>query len=242
MTKLLPLTLAFALACGSDVRSSPDPTPEPPAPPPPNPALQAHMGEHFTAGQAALQGLVHGDREATRAALKQLAEHPTAEGLPPGTQQHVDAMKAAAARGAASEAASEEARALADVALACGTCHQAAHAKLTFEVEPAPGREPGASGHKSRYAWAVDRMWEGLVGPTESSWSQVAAVLNDQPMASALVAPDKRLSPETEASAKRLQELGSEGLDAPNPAVRTRVFAEALTACESCHEEAGVTW
>jgi cytochrome c5 len=83
-------------------------------------------------------------------------------------------------------------------------------------------------------------MYEGLVGPTEASWSQAAAMLNDHALDEALLPSGTALTPEAQAAGERLHSLGKEALAAGTPEARGRLFAEALTTCATCHAAVGV--
>jgi hypothetical protein len=244
MRPLLAVVLALALgACDSQVRSAPAPDAEPaasPAPPPSDPVVQTHMKVHFAKGAAVRDAIAMGDLAAARTGFTALAEHPMVTGLPEGTAPLVAGFQDAARAGAKAGDTSTQARALADTARACGGCHALVGARPTWEVPDAPPRDPGVRPHMARHAWAVDRMYEGLVGPTEGSWSQAAAILNDHALDEAVLPSGTDLSPVAEAAGARLHALGKEALAAETPEARGELFAEALSTCATCHAAAGV--
>ena len=234
----LPLVLAVA-ACDSQVRSDPAPAPAP-APPPPDPVVQTHMKVHHATGAAVRDAIVRGDLAGARAGFTALAGHPMPPGLPAGAAPLVAGFQGAARAGAAAQDPSAQAEALADTARACGGCHALVHARPTWDVPAAPPRDPGLRLHMARHAWAVERMYEGLVGPTAASWSQAAAILNDHPLDASALPPGQDLPPGAEAAGRRLHALGAEALAAETPEARGALFAEALSTCATCHAAVGM--
>lgn len=242
MRPLHAAALALALvACDSQVRSDPEPTPAP-APPPSDPVVKAHMGGHFGQGASVRDAIVMGDVGAAQAGFQALADHPVAPGLPEGSKPFVQAYQQAARLGAddAAPTPGAQAKQLATVVQACGGCHATNNVKHEWKVPDAPPRDPGVRAHMARHGWAIERMYEGLVGPTESSWSQAAAILNDHALDEAHLPSDKPLPADAAAAAERLHDLGKEALEAGTPEARGALFAEALTTCATCHGAVGV--
>lgn len=234
------LVLLFALvACDSQTRSSPVPAPPPP-PPPANPAVQAEMQSHFEAGTTVRDAIIRGDVAAAKAGFEALGGGDVPYGLPQGSQPLFEAMQGAAKQGAAASTSADQATALVATLRACGGCHAKVNARPEWDVPDAPSRDPGVRQHMARHKWAMDRMYEGVVGPTESSWAQAAAILKDHAVDEAELARGVKLTPEAKAAAERLHELGKEARAAETPELRGEKFAEALTACATCHVDVGM--
>lgn len=226
--------LFAVVACDSQLRS--DPRPDPPPPPPPaDPAVQRDMNAHFDAGAAVRAAIVAGDVAAARAGFESLASSAAPEGLPAGSEPLFVAMIGAARQGAGASTAAQQAVALGDTLRACGGCHALVHARPAWRVPAAPSRDPGIQLHMARHAWAVDRMVEGLVGPTEAGWAQASAILRDEPVDAAELSRGLSLSPEAAAAGERLHQLGLEARQATTAEARSAAFAETLTTCATCH-------
>ena len=240
MRPLPAVTLALALvACDSQLRSDPAPVAAP-APPPTDPIVKTQMKVHFAKGAAVQDAIIRGDVARARTGFEALAEHAMVSGLPEGTGPLVEGFQGAAREGAAAVDTSALARALASTARACGGCHALVGARPAWDVPDAPPRDPGMRAHMARHAWAMDRMYEGLVGPTEASWSQAAAILNDQALDEAVLPAGQALSPVAEAAGRRLHALGTEALAAETAEARGELFAEALSTCATCHAAVGM--
>ena len=84
----------------------------------------------------------------------------------------------------------------------------------------------------ARHAWAVDRLWEGMIGGGDHRWELGVAALGDTPLP---------FSPRSDAPilAARLQRLAKrahamrmgETLDD-----RMRTYGEILVTCAACHD------
>jgi cytochrome c553 len=227
------------IGCDSLVGRTNAPPPAPPAPMP-EPVVQAHMADDLNTAQEAVDALIAGDKARAASALRALADHPMPEGMPVGTKPMVAGFQGAAKQGAAAASLAEQAQAVANMAATCGGCHAMVGAHLEWTVPAAPPSEPGVRAHMARHTWAVNRMWQGLVGPTESAWSQAAIALNDEPTAQPLLPKDQLLTDETAAAAKRLHTLGTTALEADELRARVDIFGAALTACATCHLELSV--
>jgi hypothetical protein len=184
----------------------------------------------------------YGDTTAMQRALiaGKLAEYQTAaaavardEWSPrPGGDQAGFAERARAAATAAQAAPSLVAAAAALGALGnvCASCHLASGAP---EVPIAP-EEPSEVTNPRMLAHAIasERLWAGLILPSDASWvsgmrllAQVPAI--DQPSA------------EVSAAVRLLSELARRGENA-EPDQRGQIFGDVLLTCSGCHERLGV--
>src|SRR5262245_53079650 len=96
-------------------------------------------------------------------------------------------MQAAARRGADAESngGMAIALALANTAAVCGQCHAAAGSGPSFPEADDADAELGLSDtlgdRMERHAWAANRMWEGLIAPSDSAWRAGSAELASVP-------------------------------------------------------------
>jgi cytochrome c553 len=126
------------------------------------------------------------------------------------------------------------------LAAACGSCHRALSGGPNFVVgSNAPGGGTQEA-HMVRHLWAADRMWEGLVGPSEESW--VAG-------ARALARTETSLAPTFRAAIppgvlegllSEVSLLAEEALSATGQNERGDVYGRMLFTCNRCHALAGV--
>ncbi|MFY0542130.1 hypothetical protein [Nannocystis pusilla] len=91
-----------------------------------------------------------------------------------------------------------------------------------------------------RHRWAEARMWEGLVGPSDSAWSAGIDALNDSSLHPDMLTPDRSPSPEITTLVARVRTVGMRGSLARGSRARARLYGEYLATCAACHAEPGV--
>lgn len=218
--------LLVLTACGSS-ESPPAPAPTPdPAP------IRAHMHVHRDQGIAARDAVMMGDLDSVTKPLAWIASHDEPEGLP-DQPEAIAAMRSAAAMGEETTDASTAGRAVAQLALACGACHQAVEGGPTFEPPELPSMEHEAPAHMARHQWAADRMWDALVVPSDAAWEQAVAVLaegttEDEEFSEGTTIPAEAVKLREEVHRQAQREV-------PTAPLRADVYARLLAACAQCH-------
>jgi len=239
--------LALAIGCAADpppeseeseawaVPHAPwnDPQPMPPVParfrdPA---AARYHMRAHFNDLRVVEQQLVAGKLDDGLARAYLLTRPVDDPGLAPWSDRSRDVLDAATTltkAGKLDEALRREAR----VAVACAACHVATQSRLDFAAAPVlPVDRHTAQARMARHVWAVDRLWEGLVGADDARWSRGLAVLADDPLP---------FTPATDAPrlASELQQLARAQLDKRATTLlgdRGEAYGEMLVRCAACH-------
>jgi len=190
-----------------------------------------HMRRHFADLRMVEQFLLAGDLAAARSLAYLLVAPLEDPGMSPFRDQAKRVSEAAAAVTQApgiDEALRREVR----LAGGCAECHIAAHASPMFGATPRPPSDATRAARMARHAWAVDRLWEGLIGLRADLWTRGLTVLADFP------APFPPLS-EGPALADRLAALARRQLDPRNSKVlddRVTAYGEMLVTCAACHE------
>jgi hypothetical protein len=194
-----------------------------------------HMQEHFTQAVAFRDAVIGGDLAAAQEPATWMAEHQMAGGVPEGWAPFVAEMQTAAA--GAVEATELEATAAAAGAMAaqCGACHQSQGAMIDVSIGEPPAAEPGTMAHMARHQWAMERLWDGLVTPSDEAWAAGCEVLADAPLAASSFADDPRLREELGAEAARVHALGAQGAEAADLSARGQLYGQLLATCAPCH-------
>jgi cytochrome c553 len=146
-------------------------------------------------------------------------------------------MRTAARSVARAPTLAEAAAGAAQVAQACAGCHRSYSAgpKIEIAFQPSAGESMGA--HMARHRWALDRLWEGIAGPSDASWAAGLRVLEEQPLDAGDLAD--RGGNAAIALGRRLHELGTGGRLTDNTQERARLFTDVLQTCVECHRVAG---
>lgn len=125
--------------------------------------------------------------------------------------------------------------ALGEIGEACASCHRERKLNPADDELAVPEVYDGAVAHMARHQWAVDRMWEGLVGPTDARWALGVAALHDHPLdAAALSASEDSKSPADYLDWWIHKRGPDEALKA-GPGQRGRIYGDLLGACAACH-------
>ncbi|MEO8699465.1 MAG: hypothetical protein ABI867_05450 [Kofleriaceae bacterium] len=120
-------------------------------------------------------------------------------------------------------------RKVAKLGAACGNCHGELKVGPAFESFPSvPVDKHTLASRMQRHRWAVDRLWEGVVGNADKTWRAGLDVLASQ----AFEEPVER-----GAHGRKLQQLAIKARK-PNAgplADRATTYGEILIECAGCH-------
>jgi cytochrome c553 len=211
------------------------PSPQPEAP------VAYHMNDHLARTIVIQQSLALGNLEAARPAAQWLEDHIVPDALAGDQQAYVAQMKLSAGSIAIASDVEVAAQELGKMGASCGACHQATGAQIIFAwVDPVPFSSE-TTAHMYRHIWAVDRLWQGLVGPSEEAWDAGAKVLTDLPLhrTRTTAGPGRRYR--AEAWEELVHELGATATEDADQFQRAELLGEILGACHNCHRLLGIT-
>lgn len=200
--------------------------------------LAAHMQEHMQRITEVRTEIIRGDLDSLRRPATWLAEH---EPSPEAAILYVPFILAM--RGHATDIleAPDIRTAAADVAVIatdCANCHIASEVNLEFGNKAEPPAWTDMDSHMQRHQWAIDRLWEGLIGPSDASWSRGIRMLAEAPLHGTEATWNETLV-DGDEMARRVHELGREAATALLPYARAEVYGEMLAVCADCHTRTG---
>ena len=201
-----------------------------------------HMHEHLGRISAIKSFIIMGDLDGVREPAKWLAEHNSVAGLPDNYQPYVDSMRSHARDVLVAPDLKTAAMAVSEIAITCSNCHQANEVELAFGFDSEPDEWAEIVVHMQRHQWGVDRMWEGLIGPSDASWDRGTDMLVDVPLHPFEVMDKTASEAEIVAIdkiARRLHSLGSRGGYTKTLDERSKMFGEVLSICAECHTKLG---
>ncbi len=182
--------------------------------------------------------VVQGRMDRAQRAASWILEHRDQRPFPPEAEAYRKEMLGYASRIAEAEDMKEVASQTGRMAGACGSCHESVDGGPRFVVgTPSPGGKTQAA-RMIRHLWAADRMWEGLVGPSDEAWMAGAqAMAETQPvMAGAL---QTSTAPGTsQVLFREVNLLATEALNAKGTEARADVYGRLLETCNGCHAPA----
>ena len=201
--------------------------------------LIAHMHEHLSAVNKIKTAIIRGDLAAVREPARWLAEHPAPAEIPEGWTAHVEGMRMAARDALAATDSNAAAAAVSQMAETCGACHMANGVASRFADNVQPADELGSMAHMQRHQWAADRMWEGLIGPSDLAWGQGADLLLETPLSAREMHTQDDSVRSVRRMARRVHELAAHAMLEQEPGARADVYAEFLGVCAACHTRLG---
>jgi cytochrome c553 len=185
-------------------------------------------------------GVVQGDLDRAKNAASWILAREDQMVFPPGAESYQEEMLAFATSISEAEDLRFVAAQTGQLAAACGSCHQAVGGGPNFVVG---GSQPNGNSQEAqmvRHLWAADRMWEGLVGPSEESWMAGARAMAETQPAMARVFRASTHSNSSEGFLKNINLLATEALNAYELGQRAEVYGRLLDTCNRCHTPAGI--
>ena len=93
-----------------------------------------------------------------------------------------------------------------------------------------------------RHQWAADRLWDGLIAPSDTAWDRGMNMLVDVPLHPDDVTDENSADVDTAALdriARRIHKLAGLGTIATTPTARSELYGEMLGLCADCHTRLG---
>jgi len=195
-----------------------------------------HMHEHLTRITAIKSAIIAGKLEDVREPATWLADHETAVGLPKDFESYVMQMRRYANQVIEAQNLSFAAVAVSNMAKTCGNCHLVNDVRLAFGYDRRPREDlDDVVTHMQRHQWAADRLWEGLIGPSDAAWNRGTDMLIDAPLHPEDVADATAVNGKLSNIVRRIHALGGIGTETRTPDARSELYAEILGLCASCH-------
>lgn len=201
------------------------------------PTTKTQMQDHFGKAAEIKAALIAGDLEKARKSAKWMAEHQAEVEHPEAWTPHVAAMRDAAQAIAGAEDLATATQSFVNLARACAQCHtELGGPKVDVGEPPTVDASGTVAAHMARHQWALDAMWQGLIGPSKQAWIIGAEVLAEAPLAPEQLAPDQSVPKETADLAARVHTLGNEARNVADVSmIPGQIYGELLTTCETCH-------
>jgi cytochrome c556 len=197
------------------------------------------MKEHFEKSAEMKLALIRGNLDAAKKSAQWMAEHSLTPDLPVNWKPHVEGLQDAARQGRDAKDLKAASAAFGAIGRACAVCHeQLGGPKIALGTPPAEGS--GAALHMVRHQWAMDRMWEGLMAPSEEAWVKGAEVMADAPLAPEAISGQKSVAPETVALATTAHTIANRARTTETKE-RGAAYGELLVTCSACHSKLAVS-
>lgn len=218
---------------GPDAGGAPA-APEPAAAPSEDPALAEEMHERFAWVSAIQEVTIQGDVAEARSLAQEFADRlPTPDQPAPAAwRPHVEALRGELEGLGHADDLRDAGTSVARLALLCGRCHAEAGARLDLPQMPQPTQSGSLTDAMHGHQWAVDRMWEGLVGPSDERWIRGSTMFVAIP--GCKVAGEAG-DAESRALCSHAQSLARRGMVTESREGRAMIYGRLLATCADCH-------
>jgi cytochrome c553 len=194
------------------------------------------MTGHFSRAERLYAAVAAGDLGDVRVEAEGLTHEESGDGMGAGAKPYIEQLHAFAGLAARAPDLPAAASAVARVGATCGSCHVAMHKGPRYQVVGGPpaGTTPVAA-RMIRHRWAADRLWEGLIGPSDTAWKAGAGALYDAPLyTDALTRDVEQYGPVTQL-AWTVHDVGARALMEADHKARAELYGQLLGTCARCH-------
>jgi hypothetical protein len=193
-----------------------------------------HMKAHFVRALKLQDAILAGNLPEAKAQGQWLATHEAGD-IPAGWRPHLVNFQAQAKVVADAASADDAAAAFAHIAASCGECHEANHAKPRLGSSPVFKKIGNVKEHMTAQLMAMDKLWDGLVVPSDVAWREGAALLADVAVTHKTIA--KEGLDKADSATVLVETLHQLSATAGKAAKedRPQAYANLLTTCVACH-------
>ena len=203
-------------------------------------AFAEHMHGHLDEVAAIKAAVIAGDLDGVIEPATWLATHDEPEGMPEAWQPYLEEMRLYAARASNAQDLLTAASAVSEIGRSCGGCHQATGFKVAFGMDERPPSDvQNLRTQMQRHLWAADRMWDGLIGPSDAAWNRGTEILTEVQLTAGDITDKPGQKGQVSALVVRARSLGEQGSLATSSELRSGLYGEFLSLCASCHSLTG---
>lgn len=204
--------------------------------------VATHMHEHLGRITTIKSLIIMGNLDGVREPAIWLADHEAVSGLPENFEPYVGLMRQYAREVNNAADLKSAAISVSRMAATCSNCHLANKVQIEFGYDRLPEDWSDTVSHMQRHQWAADRLWEGLIAPSETAWNRGADMLVDVPLHPRNVMNEKSDNVDSEALdqiARRIHLFAGQATIAETPTQRSELYGEMLGLCAECHTRLG---
>lgn len=225
----------FLIHCGGSSQPVSEPSPEPTGVDSEEQSKVTNMHLHFADINAIHLALISGNLISAREMAKKVRAG-FAGPQPKGWEPFIKRTVASAEMLEVTDDLGMAARLASTMANTCGDCHRAQGIEVVEHVAvPPPREEDKFSDFMIRHQWASDRLWEGMIGPSEAAWNAGSAALGDIDFTLADLEGHLLATPEIEALLAQLRSDAAAANKTKGNQNRQELYGSFLSGCAGCH-------
>jgi cytochrome c553 len=229
------LVLLVAVGCGNSATGTNTPPPEPQPQEAAPQSLRPLMSKHFARVTATQLAIIDGNLAKAKVQARAIADEPAPDGLPTTWRPHYDQLQAAARATADAANVVDAAEKVAAMGGACGSCHRDLGVTIEMASEAPPTSDGGAVDAMRLHQWAADKMWDGLILPSEERWLAGVKALEEAPLTTSELTRPGPIDPELARAVEQIRGWAKIAGESPDPDTRQHIYGHFLSSCASCH-------
>jgi mono/diheme cytochrome c family protein len=195
------------------------------------------MHEHLDRSGDIKSAVIAGNLDVARAAAGRLAAEKMLGSVP-----YIEELQQHAAEAAAAADLATAAAAVGKIGQTCGGCHRTTEVDVASEVDVTFGRSERPpqelqtlTTEMQRHLWAADRMWAGLITPSDTAWHQGADILTEVRLTPSDITDDPDRRAQFDTLVQRMRAVGERAGQASSTDLRSHLYGEFLSLCAACH-------
>jgi cytochrome c553 len=201
-----------------------------------NPKTEPEMWRHFNQVGQVQSAVIAGDLDAAKTAATWVAERDSISDLASNLRPYEVQLRNQARTASQASTIAAAALATGEIGKSCGDCHQASGTPLKFNYVAAPPKsDQPVTAAMLRHQWGADRMWNGLIGNSDSAWVAGARALAEESTYSELFNPRSAKGDAMRGLAAAVRRLGREAATTTDHGRRAQQYGELLGTCAACH-------
>ena len=200
-------------------------------------SLTADMHEHLDRSGDIKSAVIAGNLDVAREAAGRLASEKMLGDLP-----YIEELQQYAAQAAAAADLAEAAAAVAKIGQTCGGCHRTSRVDVVSEVDLAFGHSERPlqelqtlTTQMQRHLFAADRLWAGLITPSDTAWQEGAEILTEVRLRSSDITDDPGSRAQFDTLTQRMRAVGEQAGQVTSADLRGHLYGEFLSLCAACH-------
>jgi hypothetical protein len=195
-----------------------------------------HMHGHLDAVVGMKAAVISGNLAGVVRPATWLGQHTRPSQLPDDWAPYEEEMRLQARRAAAATKIETAAAAVGGIGRICGECHSASGFIVSFGYsEPPAANRQDTITQMQRHLWAADRLWAGLIGPSNAAWKSGADMLAGVDLKVSSITDDESLRPLVVNIVETLRYVGERSRAAEPTEARGALYGEFLSQCAKCH-------
>ncbi len=196
----------------------------------------ASMWQHYQRVGEIHYAVVQGNLRDAQAVAGWFIGREPAPSLPSGSERLDSQMRSYAKDIVEANSIEDVATATASMGRTCGQCHETYGRGPALRIGSVEDLGDDMA-EMTRHKWASDRMWDGLIGPSDSSWATGTREWSSSSTLPREVREQNDVGGELHGLEVRLHRLGQQAAAEETLPGRAAIYGQMMATCAGCHTQ-----